>query len=302
MLSHLTSIRSLFFKNWSSDVRLDGKTAIVTGGNAGIGKETVKDLASRGARVILACRDMAKGEQAARDIMREVRGAKVVARLLDLADTKSICQFAENIYNTEKSLHYLINNAGVAFCPYSTTADGYETQFGVNHLGHFFLTYLLLDLLKHSAPSRVINLSSTAHNIGKIQFDDLNGENNYHPIKAYAQSKLANVLFTRELAKRTEALGVSTYSVDPGMVDTGITRHLMRPLVSFVKTFGFLIRTPAEGAYTTIYCIVTPEDQMHNGGYYSNCAAAQSSIAGQDDGTALKLWAASCHMLGTRWR
>ncbi|XP_029698956.1 retinol dehydrogenase 11 isoform X3 [Takifugu rubripes] len=267
MLSHLTSIRSLFFKNWSSDVRLDGKTAIVTGGNAGIGKETVKDLASRGARVILACRDMAKGEQAARDIMREVRGAKVVARLLDLADTKSICQFAENIYNS-----------------------------------HFFLTYLLLDLLKHSAPSRVINLSSTAHNIGKIQFDDLNGENNYHPIKAYAQSKLANVLFTRELAKRTEALGVSTYSVDPGMVDTGITRHLMRPLVSFVKTFGFLIRTPAEGAYTTIYCIVTPEDQMHNGGYYSNCAAAQSSIAGQDDGTALKLWAASCHMLGTRWR
>ncbi|TWW71084.1 Retinol dehydrogenase 12 [Takifugu flavidus] len=292
----MQAIRSLFFKNWSSDVRLDGKTAIVTGGNAGIGKETVKDLASRGKK------DMAKGEQAARDIMREVRGAKVVARLLDLADTKSICQFAENIYNTEKSLHYLINNAGVAFCPYSTTADGYETQFGVNHLGHFFLTYLLLDLLKHSAPSRVINLSSTAHNIGKIQFDDLNGENNYHPIKAYAQSKLANVLFTRELAKRTEALGVSTYSVDPGMVDTGITRHLMRPLVSFVKTFGFLIRTPAEGAYTTIYCVVTPEDQMHNGGYYSNCAAAQSSIAGQDDGTALKLWAASCHMLGIRWR
>lgn len=215
-----------------------------------------------GARVILACRDMAKGEQAARDIIREVKGAKVVAKLLDLADTKSICQFAENIYNSgwcihtqthtfswrvqcsehvlcfpaEKALHYLINNAGVAICPYAITADGFEMQLGVNHLGrrsrcqrywqvksvskalfcpfsialssallgHFFLTYLLLDLLKHSAPSRVINLSSAAHNMGKIQFDDLSGEKDYHPVRAYAQSKLANVLFTRELAKRTE--------------------------------------------------------------------------------------------------
>uniref|UniRef100_A0A672HBH3 Si:dkey-73n8.3 n=1 Tax=Salarias fasciatus TaxID=181472 RepID=A0A672HBH3_SALFA len=193
--------KSLFIPKWSSDVRLDGKTAIVTGGNTGIGKETAKDLAARGARVILACRDMVKGEHAAKDIMREVKGAKVVARQLDLADTKSICQFAENIYNT---LHYLINNAGVAICPYSKTVDGFETQFGVNHLGHFFLTFLLLDLLKHSAPSRVINLSSAAHALGRIQFDDLGGEKNYHPVKAYAQSKLANVLFTRELAKRTE--------------------------------------------------------------------------------------------------
>ncbi|CAF97952.1 unnamed protein product [Tetraodon nigroviridis] len=258
----MQAIRSLFFQNWRSDVRLDGKTAVVTGGNTGIGKETAKDLASRGgARVVLACRDMAKGEQAASDIMREVGGAKVVARLLDLADTKSICQFAENIYNTEKTLHYLINNAGVAFCPRGITADGHETQFGVNHLGHFFLTYLLLDQLKHSAPSRVINLTSAAHAMGRIQFDDLNGEKSYHPVKAYAQSKLANVLFTRELARRIGVLGVSTYSVDPGMVDTEITRHFIRPLARFTKTFGFLIRTPAEGAYTTVYCVVTPESQ-----------------------------------------
>ncbi|KAL7373492.1 hypothetical protein ABVT39_007660 [Epinephelus coioides] len=298
----MQAVRSLFVPKWSSDVRLEGKTAIITGANVGIGKETAKDLAGRGARVILACRDMAKGEQAARDIMREVKGAKVVARQLDLTDTKSICQFAENIYNTEKALHYLINNAGVAMCPYGTTVDGFEMQFGVNHLGHFFLTFLLLDLLKHSAPSRVINLSSIAHNMGKIQFDDLSGEKDYHPIKAYAQSKLANVLFTRELAKRTEAMGVMAYSVDPGSVNTEITRHIRRPLVDAIKMFSFLIKTPAEGAYTTIYCTVTPENQLLTGGHYKDCAIADSCRAAQDDGTALKLWAVSCHLLGIRWR
>ncbi|XP_042366316.1 retinol dehydrogenase 12 isoform X2 [Plectropomus leopardus] len=213
---------------------------------------------------------MAKGEQAARDIMREVKGAKVVARQLDLTDTKLICQFAENIYNTEKALHYLINNAGVAMCPYATTADGYEMQFGVNHLGHFFLTFLLLDLLKHSAPSRVINLSSIAHTMGKIQFDDLSGEKNYHPVRAYAQSKLANILFTRELAKRTEAMGVMAYSVDPGAVNTEITRHMRRPLVDVIRTFSFMLKTPAEGAYTTVYCIVSPENQLLTGGHYKS--------------------------------
>uniref|UniRef100_A0A3Q1ITY0 Uncharacterized protein n=1 Tax=Anabas testudineus TaxID=64144 RepID=A0A3Q1ITY0_ANATE len=299
---------SLCVSKWSSDVRLEGKTAIVTGANTGIGKETAKDLAGRGARVILACRDMAKGEQAARDITREVKGAKVVARQLDLADTKSICQFAENIYNsgwhthTHKTLHYLINNAGVAICPYAMTVDGFELQFGVNHLGHFFLTFLLLDLLKHSAPSRVINLSSASHAMGKIQFDDLSGEKDYHPVKAYAQSKMANILFTRELAKRTEGEGVTAYSVDPGLVNTEILRHIRRPLVDIFKTFGFLIKTPAEGAYSTVYCTVTPEDQLINGGLYRDCASVEPCRAGRDDGTALKLWAVSCHLLGIRWR
>uniref|UniRef100_A0A671MRB8 Retinol dehydrogenase 12-like n=1 Tax=Sinocyclocheilus anshuiensis TaxID=1608454 RepID=A0A671MRB8_9TELE len=173
--------------------------------------EVVVDLAMRGARVILACRDLLKAEQAAGDISRDVENANVVVRKLDLADTRSICDFAELIYNTEKSLHLLINNAGVAMCPYSTTADGFETQFGVNHLGHFFLTFLLMDLLKHSAPSRVINVSSLAHHMGKIHFEDLNSEKSYHPVKAYVQSKLANILFTRELAPRAE--GKSKYVV-----------------------------------------------------------------------------------------
>uniref|UniRef100_H3CRS1 Uncharacterized protein n=1 Tax=Tetraodon nigroviridis TaxID=99883 RepID=H3CRS1_TETNG len=300
--SPLLSLRSLFFQNWRSDVRLDGKTAVVTGGNTGIGKETAKDLASRGARVVLACRDMAKGEQAASDIMREVGGAKVVARLLDLADTKSICQFAENIYNTEKTLHYLINNAGVAFCPRGITADGHETQFGVNHLGHFFLTYLLLDQLKHSAPSRVINLTSAAHAMGRIQFDDLNGEKSYHPVKAYAQSKLANVLFTRELARRIGGTGVSVFSLHPGVVQSDLWRHQHQCIQMAVKIFRIFTKTTVEGAQTTVYCAVEPHLESQSGGYFSDCAPATCSRAASDDDLAQKLWEISCNMLGITWQ
>ncbi|XP_046880220.1 retinol dehydrogenase 12 [Hypomesus transpacificus] len=298
----MQTLRSVLFSNWASDERLEGKTVVVTGANTGIGKETARDLAKRGARVILACRDKTKAEKAVSDITKEVGGAKVVAGQLDLADTKSICEFAEHIYKTEKALHILINNAGVAMCPYSTTVNGFETQFGVNHLGHFFLTFLLLDLLKHSAPSRVINVSSLAHMMGKICLEDLNMERSYHPVKAYAQSKLANVLFTRELAKRAEALGVTAYAVDPGVVNTELVRHLQRPLQVLVSRFSYLVKTPAEGAQTSIYLAVTPESELCTGGYYRSCAEAVCSKAGLDDGTALKLWTVSCHLLGIRWR
>nr|XP_023856736.1 retinol dehydrogenase 11-like [Salvelinus alpinus] len=300
----MEKIRSLITKRWSSDVRLDGKTAIVTGANTGIGKETALDLVKRGARVILACRDMEKAELAVSDIVREMGGAKVEARKLDLADTKSICEFAENIYNTEKVLHFLINNAGVASCSYSTTVDGYEMQLGVNHLGHFFLTFLLLDLLKHSAPSRVITVSSSAHAMGRIHFEDLNSEKEYHPVKAYVQSKLANILFTRELAKRTagEYGCVCFHASDPGLVNTDLMRHIKRPLQLMFKKFSYFLKTPAEGAYTTLYCILTPDSELTSGGYYSGCAQAVCARAASDEGTALKLWAVSCHLLGICWR
>ncbi|KAG5850158.1 hypothetical protein ANANG_G00079240 [Anguilla anguilla] len=298
MITHTD--RRVTGKSWSSEVRLDGKTAIVTGANTGIGKETARDLAKRGARVILACRDMEKAELAVREIMRDTGVADVIPSQLDLADTKSICEFAEHIYNSESSLHFLINNAGIAFCPYSTTADGYEMQFGVNHLGHFFLTFLLLDLLKHSAPSRVINLSSMIHKMGRIHFEDMNSEMSYHPAQAYAQSKLANILFTRELAKKLEGTGVTVYAVNPGMVNSDAFRHLNNSIQTFMKAFSFLLRRPAEGAYTTLYCALTPD--LKSGGYYSNCSQAECSRAASDDRTARILWMVSCQMLGIRWR
>ncbi|XP_042570837.1 retinol dehydrogenase 12-like [Cyprinus carpio] len=239
-------MRELFSKSWSSDIQLDGKTAIVTGANTGIGKETAKDLAKpiqNSARVILACRDLLKAEQAASDISRDVENAIMVVRKLERADTQSIYEFAELIYNR-----------------------------------HFFLTFLLMDLLKHSAPSSVINVSSLAHSMGKIHFEDLNSEKGYHPVKAYVQSKLPNILFTRELATRVEEMRVSVYAVDPGLVKTDIIRHLKKSLQLFVKTRGFLIQTPAEGAYNTLYCALTPD--LPTGIYYSNCAMVPYSPAG----------------------
>ncbi|KAK2533278.1 retinol dehydrogenase 12-like protein [Columba livia] len=214
-----------------STARLEGKVVIITGANTGIGKETARDLARRGksasssssspvwlvcvglcvrspfsgcARVIVACRDTAKAEAAASEIRAETGNQQVIVKKLDLADTKSIREFAEQFLAEEKELHILINNAGVMLCPYSKTADGFETHLGVNHLGHFLLTFLLLERLKQSAPARIVNVSSLAHHVGRIRFHDLHGEKSYNRGLAYCHSKLANVLFTRELARRLQ--------------------------------------------------------------------------------------------------
>ncbi|XP_027699483.1 retinol dehydrogenase 12 isoform X2 [Vombatus ursinus] len=190
----------------TSTAQLPEKVAVVTGANTGIGKETAKDLARRGARVYIACRDILKGESAASEIRAATKNQQVFVRKLDLSDTKSIRAFAKGFLAEEKQLHILINNAGVMMCPYSKTADGFETHFGVNHLGHFLLTHLLLERLKESAPSRVVNVSSVAHHFGSIYFRNLDGEKYYNRVFAYIQSKLANVLFTRELAYRLKVI------------------------------------------------------------------------------------------------
>ncbi|XP_028659761.2 retinol dehydrogenase 12 isoform X1 [Erpetoichthys calabaricus] len=294
--------RSMFRKKWSSDERLDEKTAIVTGANTGIGKETAWDLAKRGARVIMGCRNINEAIEAANEIIKDTGNTAVVACQLDLADTKSICDFTEEIYNMETPVHILINNAGVVMCPYEKTTDGFEMHIGVNHLGHFFLTFLMMDLLKSSAPARIINISSIVHKMGKIQFLDLNSEKSYHPVKAYAQSKLANVLFTQELAKRLEGTGVTVYAVDPGMVYTDAIRHMNTLIQKIIKKYSFLVRTPAEGAYTTIYCAITPGLEHGNGGYYSDCGPSTCCRAARDEESAKLLWKLSCNMLGIRWR
>ncbi|XP_032101721.1 retinol dehydrogenase 12 isoform X3 [Sapajus apella] len=187
-----------------TNVQLPGKVVVITGANTGIGKETARELARRGARVYIACRDVLKGESAASEIRADTKNSQVLVRKLDLSDTKSIRAFAEGFLAEEKQLHVLINNAGVMMCPYSKTADGFETHLGVNHLGHFLLTYLLLERLKVSSPARVVNVSSVAHHVGKIRFHDLQSEKRYSRGFAYCHSKLANVLFTRELAKRLQ--------------------------------------------------------------------------------------------------
>lgn len=297
----MQSLRNIFRGPWSSDVRLDDKTVLITGANTGIGKETALDLAKRGARIIMACRDMEKAEAALKEVKEGSGSENVVISKLDLSDTKSIREFAEVINREESKLNILINNAGVMVCPYGKTADGFEMQIGVNHMGHFLLTYLLIDLIKRSAPARIINVSSMAHSWGTINLDDINSEKGYNKNKAYSQSKLANVLFTRSLAKMLEGTGVTAHSLHPGVVQTDLWRHLNSAQAVVMKMVSPFTKNSVQGAQTTIYCAVDPELATKSGGYYSDCAPASCSRVASDDDLAKKLWDISCQMLNICW-
>ncbi|XP_048339951.1 retinol dehydrogenase 12 [Sphaerodactylus townsendi] len=283
-----------------STVKLNGKVAVITGANTGIGKETAKDLARRGARVILACRDMVKGEAAACEIRTMTGNQQVIAKKLDLADTKSIQEFAENFLKEEKELHILINNAGVIMCSYSKTVDGFEMQFGVNHLGHFLLTFLLLERLKQSSPARIVNVSSLAHRIGKISFHDLQSEKSYNWGQAYCQSKLANIHFTMELARRLQGTGVTVNAVHPGSVLTELPRQTST-IYTIWRNIPFFLKTPEEGAQTSVYCAVAEELESVSGKYFSDCKPAYVSAQGRDEKTSKKLWKISCELLCIEW-
>ncbi|XP_062377450.1 retinol dehydrogenase 12, like [Sardina pilchardus] len=297
----MQSIRNVFRRAWSSDVRLDDKTVVITGANTGIGKETAIDLAKRGARIIMACRDMEKANDALKEVTEASGNQNVVIMKLDLSDTKSIREFAELINKDEKQLNILINNAGVMVCPYGKTADGFEMQIGVNHFGHFLLTYLLLDLIKKSAPARIVTVSSMAHTWGTINFEDINSEKSYDKKAAYSQSKLANILFTRSLAKKLTGTGVTAYVLHPGVVQTDLWRHLNKAQQAVMWMVSPFTKTSVQGAQTSIYCAVAPELATESGGYYSDCAPASCSRLASDDNLAQRLWELSCKLLDITW-
>lgn len=294
-----------YFKGgeFKSTRRLDGKTVVITGANTGIGKETAIDLAKRGARVIIACRSPDRGKQALKEIQEQSNSQQVYLEKLDLASLKSVREFAEKIKKNEQRLDILINNAGVMMCPYMKTEDGFEMQIGVNHLGHFLLTNLLLDLLKKSAPSRIVNLSSLGHKkTSRFKFENVNNEKTYNKSEAYRQSKLANVLFTKELARRLEGTGVTTYAVHPGVVDTELLRHLIvstQPVKSFMRPVVWLVcKTPFQGAQTSLYCAVSGDLEGVTGRYYADCVEAPSSEASKNEEDAKKLWDVSNELVG----
>lgn len=250
-------------------IQLDGKVVVITGANAGIGKETSIDLAKRGAKIYMACRDKERGETARQEVISASNNTNVFVRQLDLTSLDSIRQFAKDFLAEESRLDVLINNAGVMMCPKMLTKDGFEMQLGTNHMGHFLLTNLLLDLIKKSAPSRIINVSSLAHVGGKINKEDLNSEKSYNEITAYCQSKLANVLFTRELAKRLEGTGVTANSLHPGAVNTELTRHIHPILMCLSKPFlPFFFKSPKSGAQTQIRLACDPELETTTGKYF----------------------------------
>ncbi|XP_045061649.1 retinol dehydrogenase 12-like isoform X1 [Coregonus clupeaformis] len=286
-----------------SSVQLRGKTVLVTGANTGIGKETCRDMARRGARVVMACRDLTRAARAADEIRQATGNNNIVVRHLDLASMYSVRELAKEFIASEDRLDILINNAGVMMCPKWLTEDGFETQLAVNHLGHFLLTNLLLGKLKSSAPSRVVNVSSIAHKGGKIQFDDLFfAKRPYNSLVSYRQSKLANVLFSRELARRLKGTGVTSYSLHPGVIRTELTRHvetwfpMLRAILSAPSVL--LMKTSTQGAQTSIYCAVTPGLEHKSGCYFSDCVVMETAPEGRDDAVAKRLWKESARLVG----
>jgi len=287
-----------------SQARIDGKTIIVTGANTGIGKETALDLARRGGRVILACRSLQRGEEAAADIQHQLHmkesDSDVLVMKLDLSSLTSVRQFVDEFKRTENRLDILINNAGVAGLAQSKTEDGFETTFAVNHLGHFLLTNLLLDLLKQSAPSRIVTVSSRLTQ--GIQIDDLMLEKNYNHVYAYGQSKLANILFSRHLAKILEGSGVTTYSLAPGLIRTEIGRNLAITKIPGVShLIGLLswpfLKTPTEGAQTMICCAVDESLLFDTGKFYWECMEGQPAGEAENDKIAQQLWDVSVNLV-----
>uniref|UniRef100_A0A3P8VBB4 Zgc:112332 n=1 Tax=Cynoglossus semilaevis TaxID=244447 RepID=A0A3P8VBB4_CYNSE len=293
---------NFFSRTFAKNSILILRCVIITGANTGIGKETARDLARRGARIIMACRDLERATEAREDILEDTGNENIVIRKLDLSDTKSIRAFAEVIIKEEKQVNVLINNAGIMMCPYSKTADGFELQLGVNHLGHFLLTHLLLDLMKRSAPSRIVVVASVAHTWTGLRLDDINSERSYDTMKAYGQSKLANVMFARSLAKRLKGTGVSVFSLHPGVVQSDLWRHQNQCIQVAVKIFRIFTKTTVEGAQTSIYCAVEPGLENQSGGYFSDCAPAGCSRTASDENLAQKLWEISCNLLGVTWQ
>ncbi|XP_046617480.1 retinol dehydrogenase 13-like isoform X1 [Neodiprion virginianus] len=279
--------------------KLTDKVVVITGANTGIGKETALEMARRDAKVIMACRDMYKCEESRQNIVLETKNKYVYCRKCDLSSFESIRQFVDRFKKEQSKLHILVNNGGVMRCPKSTTADGIETQLGVNHMGHFLLTNLLLDRLKSSAPSRIINVSSIAHRRGDIDVTDLNSEKDYDPAKAYAQSKLANILFTNELARKLQGTGVTANAVHPGIVDTDIIRHMGFYNSTFSKIFLYpfawpFIKTPKQGAQTCIYAALDPSLKDVSGtSLSSNCEEADTAPQAKDEKLAKWLWLTS---------
>jgi NAD(P)-dependent dehydrogenase (short-subunit alcohol dehydrogenase family) len=284
---------------------MKGKAVIVTGGNAGIGKATAIGLAAMGADLVITARNQQRGEAALADIQRRSGNDNVELLLADFASLSSIRGFVEEYKMNHDRLDVLVNNAGGLNTSRSETLDGFETTFGVNHLGYFLVTNLLLDTLKASAPSRIVSVSSRAHRRPKgMNFDDLNAEAGYSGMGmgVYGASKLANVLFAYELARRLEGTGVTSNCLHPGVVRSSFGQN-NGGVISFVFKSFYTLFTPftksnAQGAETSIYLASSPEVEGVTGRYYVDSNEAPSSLASHDEEAARRLWEISEQMTG----
>jgi NAD(P)-dependent dehydrogenase (short-subunit alcohol dehydrogenase family) len=242
----------------------------------------------------MACRDGRRGAEAQAAVVAEVPGARTELLVADLSTRDGVRSLAEQTLQHADRLDVLLNNAGVFTQTYTPTADGLETQFAVNHLAPFLLTNLLRDLLAKSAPARVVTVSSEAHKRGQIRFDDLQGEKQYSGMKAYSQSKLANLLFNRELARRLGGTGVTANALHPGVIGTQLLFAGFAP-IRLLRPF---LKTPEVGARTSVFLAVAPAVERLTGLYFIDLEPARPSPAARDDGAARRLWRISAELTG----
>jgi retinol dehydrogenase 14 len=275
-----------------------GKTVLITGGTAGIGKATALGLATMGAHVAITGRDPARTEAAAGQV-HAAGGGQVGAFVADLSSQSEVRRLAGEVLQRLSRIDVLVNNAGGYWNTRHITVDGLEHTLALNHLAPFLLTHLLLDRLTHSAPARVVTVSSHAHADGRIDFDDLQGERSYSGARAYNQSKLANVLFTYELARKLQDTSVTANVLHPGVVNTSFGADdpagVQRLLVPFMRPF---MKTPAQGAATPIHLASEPDLEQVTGRYFANSKPKKSSQRSYDEATAARLWQVSADLVG----
>jgi retinol dehydrogenase-14 len=282
----------------NDSVLMAGRAVLVTGGSRGIGRATALGLATMGARVAITGRDRERTEDAAREI-RAAGGGQVDVFVADLSAQSEVRRLADEVLQSLSRIDVLINNAGGYWHTRHVTADGLERTFAVNHLAPFLLTNLLLDRLKQSASARVVTVSSNAQNMGRIDFNDLQGERSYSGGRAYNESKLANVLFSYELARRLQTTSVTANALHPGMVSTSFGAEdpagLQRLFVPIVRPF---MKTPAQGAATSIYLASAPDLEQVTGRYFTNSKPKRSSKRSYDEAAAARLWQVSADLVG----
>ncbi len=278
---------------------LEDKVCLVTGATSGIGEATAHALAALGARVIAHGRDAVRGEQIAGRIARETGNATVSFVQGDLAALGEVRRLGEELNRSVPRLDVLVLNAGVACARRSLTADGYERTFAVNHLAPYLLTHLLRAKLERSTAGRIVVVSSEAHRGARLDFDDLMLERGYSQWRAYGRSKLANLLFTRALARRLAGTAMTCNALHPGVVRTGIFREAPAPLRGLLAALSrLLLLSPEQGARTSLYLASSTDVEGYSGGYYIRCKPAQPSQAARDDAAADRLWAASAKLVG----
>jgi NAD(P)-dependent dehydrogenase (short-subunit alcohol dehydrogenase family) len=280
------------------NANMNGKICLVTGATNGIGKATAQTLAEMGATVVIVGRNPLKTAQLVGEIRASSGNKHVDSLLADLSSQQEIRRLAGEFKNKYPQLHVLLNNAGGTFRTRQLSVDGIEMTFALNHLAYFLLTNLLLDTIKASAPARIINVSSGAHKGGKIDFDNLQGERSFSSFGPYANSKLANILFTFELARRLEGTGVTVNALHPGLVSTGFGKNNPGFMMKIMGTvIPIVARSPEKGAETSIYLAASPEIQGITGKYFVDCKVTQPARQAVDRVVARKLWDVSAEMV-----